>query len=187
VGEGRASEREDRRPDLGIRYDLDAEDVGQARAHVLAEGSQDEKLALLVEEQDSGQHGGERCAPGGVFGEAEECECLCSSHLFTQSQHIKEGELAGRVSMSIRLVDFPESRPGFGDRSSSTARPRGVHITSSFELHHSPHPLTTTLAPQQHLHRIPTCPANHQNQIPHPPTPAQTSPQHPIRQHQPQP
>jgi hypothetical protein len=58
--------------------------------------------------------------------------------------------------MSIRLVGFPESRPGFGDRSSSTARPRGVHITSSFELHHSPHPLTTTLAPrppQQHRNR----------------------------------
>lgn len=75
MGEGGASESEDRRADLGIGYDLDTEDIGQAWAHVLAESTQDEEFALLVEEKDSRQHGGESCTRRCLGG-----KCCCSSH-----------------------------------------------------------------------------------------------------------
>lgn len=52
---GRA-ECEDRRADLGIRYDLDAEDVGEAGAAVVAKCAKDQVLALLIEYEDTGEH-----------------------------------------------------------------------------------------------------------------------------------
>ncbi|KAI6851666.1 clathrin adaptor, mu subunit [Hortaea werneckii] len=51
------SESQNGRANLSIGYDLDAEDVGETRAHVLAEGTHDEQLALLIEEQHAGEHG----------------------------------------------------------------------------------------------------------------------------------
>ena len=60
MAEGRAPEGKNGRSDLRVADDLDAEYVGESRAHVLAEGSQDEQFALLVEEEDSREHGG-RC------------------------------------------------------------------------------------------------------------------------------
>lgn len=58
MAEGGASEGEDRRPDLGVRDHLNPEDVGQAGSAVVAEGAEDEVLALLVEDEDAGQHVG---------------------------------------------------------------------------------------------------------------------------------
>lgn len=69
MAEGRAAEREDRRPDLHVGDDLDAEDVGEARAAVVPEGAEDEVLAFLVEDEDAGEHGGE-----GAGGNAAELE-----------------------------------------------------------------------------------------------------------------
>lgn len=54
--ESGAAEGEDGRADRRVGDDLNAEDIGEARAHVLAEGAQDEQLALLVEEEDAGEH-----------------------------------------------------------------------------------------------------------------------------------
>jgi hypothetical protein len=51
-----ASEGEDRRADVGIRDDLDTEDVGEAGAAVGSEGAKDEVFAFLVEDQDAGYH-----------------------------------------------------------------------------------------------------------------------------------
>jgi hypothetical protein len=56
MAKGRASERQDRRPHLGVGDDLDAEDVGKARPAVVAKGAEDEVLALLVEDEHSGEH-----------------------------------------------------------------------------------------------------------------------------------
>lgn len=56
VAEGRAAEREDGRADLRVRDDLDAEDVGQSGSAVVSKRAKYEVLALLVEDQDSGQH-----------------------------------------------------------------------------------------------------------------------------------
>ena len=58
MAEGGGAEGEDGRAHLGIRNDLDAEDVGEARAAVVAEGAENEVLALLVEDEDAGEHGG---------------------------------------------------------------------------------------------------------------------------------
>ncbi|KAK5632863.1 hypothetical protein RRF57_008577 [Xylaria bambusicola] len=57
MAEGGAAEGQDGGADLRVRDDLDAEDVGKARAAVVAKGAEDEVLALLVEYQDAGQHG----------------------------------------------------------------------------------------------------------------------------------
>ena len=54
----RGSKRQDGRPNLGVGYDLDAEDVGEPRAAIVAEGAEDEILALLVEDQDTREHCG---------------------------------------------------------------------------------------------------------------------------------
>jgi hypothetical protein len=54
---GRA-EGQNGRAYLGVGDDLDAEDVGKARAAVVAEGAKDEVLALLIEDEDAGEHGG---------------------------------------------------------------------------------------------------------------------------------
>lgn len=56
VAEGGAAEGEDGRPDLGVRDDLDAEDVGETGPAVVPKGAEDEVLALLVEDEDAGQH-----------------------------------------------------------------------------------------------------------------------------------
>ena len=56
MAEGGAAEGQDGRPDLGVGNDLDAEDVGEAGAAIVAKGAEDEVLALLVEDEDSGQH-----------------------------------------------------------------------------------------------------------------------------------
>lgn len=58
MAEGRGAEGEDRRAHLGVGDDLDAENVGEARAAVVAEGAKDEVLAFLVEYEDAGEHGG---------------------------------------------------------------------------------------------------------------------------------
>lgn len=56
VAEGGAAQCQDGRSDLGIGDDLDAEDVGKARAAVVAKGAEDEVLALLVEDEHAGEH-----------------------------------------------------------------------------------------------------------------------------------
>lgn len=43
---------------MGVGDDLDAEHVGEAGATVVAKGAEDEVLALLVEDEDSGEHRG---------------------------------------------------------------------------------------------------------------------------------
>jgi hypothetical protein len=57
MAEGGGAEGENGRAYLGIRYHLNAEHVGEARAAVVAEGAKYKILALLVEYQDSGEHG----------------------------------------------------------------------------------------------------------------------------------
>ena len=51
-----AAQGQDGRADLGIADDLDAKDIGESWAAVVAEGAEDEVLALLVEDEDSRQH-----------------------------------------------------------------------------------------------------------------------------------
>jgi len=58
MAEGGAAQRQDGRPHLRVGDDLDAEDVGQPGAAVVAEGAEDEVLALLVEDEDSRKHFG---------------------------------------------------------------------------------------------------------------------------------
>ena len=41
---------------MRVRDDLDAEDVCQSRAAVRPEGSKDEVLSLLIEDQDAAEH-----------------------------------------------------------------------------------------------------------------------------------
>lgn len=62
MAEGGRAKCEDGRAHLGVGNDLYAEDVGEARAAVVAEGAKDEILTLLIEYEDSGQHGGGRSA-----------------------------------------------------------------------------------------------------------------------------
>ena len=57
VREGGGSQGENRGPHGRVRDDLDAEDVGEAGAAVLAVGAEDQVLALLIEDQDAGDHG----------------------------------------------------------------------------------------------------------------------------------
>ncbi len=56
MAEGCAAESEDGGADLGVRDDLDAEDVCEAGAAVVAKGAEDEVFALLVEDEDAGEH-----------------------------------------------------------------------------------------------------------------------------------
>jgi hypothetical protein len=56
MAEGGAAEGQDGRADLGVADDLDAEHVGKSRAAVIAEGPEDQVLAFLVEDENSGQH-----------------------------------------------------------------------------------------------------------------------------------
>lgn len=57
MAEGGRAQGQDGRADLGIGDDLDAKDVGQTRTAVVAKGTEDEILAFLVEDEDSGEHG----------------------------------------------------------------------------------------------------------------------------------
>ena len=56
MAEGGGAEGEDRGADGRVGDDLDAEDVGEAGAAVLAVGAEDEVLAFLVEDQEAGEH-----------------------------------------------------------------------------------------------------------------------------------
>lgn len=56
MAKGRAAQRQDGRPHLGVGDDLDAEDVGKARPAVVAKGAEDEVFALLVEDEHAGEH-----------------------------------------------------------------------------------------------------------------------------------
>ena len=56
MAEGGAAEGQDRGSDLGVADDLDAEYVRQSWSAVIAEGPEDEVLALLVEDEDPGEH-----------------------------------------------------------------------------------------------------------------------------------
>lgn len=58
MAERRGAEGEDWSADLGVGDDLDAEDVTEARAAVVAEGAEDEVLALLIEKHYTGNHFG---------------------------------------------------------------------------------------------------------------------------------
>ena len=56
MAKGRRAESEDRRADLGIGDDLYAKHIGKAGSAIVAKGTEDEVLALLVEDQDTGEH-----------------------------------------------------------------------------------------------------------------------------------
>lgn len=56
MAEGSRPERKDRRADLRVRDDLDAEDIGQSWAAVITKSAEDEVLALLIEYENSGEH-----------------------------------------------------------------------------------------------------------------------------------
>lgn len=51
-----AAEGGNGRADGRVGDALNAEDIGESRAHVLAEGAEDEQLVLLVEEENAGEH-----------------------------------------------------------------------------------------------------------------------------------
>lgn len=57
MAERRRPQRQDGRAHLRIRDDLDAEDVCEARAAVVAECAEDEVFTFLVEYEDAGDHG----------------------------------------------------------------------------------------------------------------------------------
>lgn len=59
MAKGGGAQGQDGGADLCIGNDLDAEDIGQAWAAVVAESAKDEVLALLIEDEDAGEHGGE--------------------------------------------------------------------------------------------------------------------------------
>ena len=65
MAEGGRAKSENGRAYLGVGYYLDAEDVGEARAAVVAEGAKDEVLTFLVEYEDTGEHGGVNGASAG--------------------------------------------------------------------------------------------------------------------------
>lgn len=56
MAEGCRTQGQDRRAHLRVRDNLDTEDIGQARAAVAAEGTEDEVLTLLVEDEDAREH-----------------------------------------------------------------------------------------------------------------------------------
>lgn len=56
MAEGGAAQGQDGRAHLGIADDLDAKDIGEPGATVVAKGTEYEVLALLVEYQDAGEH-----------------------------------------------------------------------------------------------------------------------------------
>ena len=54
MAKGRRSEGEDRRADLCIGDDLDAEDVCEPGAAVISKGAEYEILAFLIEDENTG-------------------------------------------------------------------------------------------------------------------------------------
>ena len=54
VTETCAAEREKRTADHGVRDDLDAEDIGQSWATIIAKRSKDQIFPFLIENQDAG-------------------------------------------------------------------------------------------------------------------------------------
>lgn len=56
MAKGRRAEGEDRRADLGVGDDLYAKHIGKAGSAVVAKGAKDEVLALLIEDEDAGEH-----------------------------------------------------------------------------------------------------------------------------------
>jgi len=59
VAEGGATKGQDGRAHLSVADDLDAEHIGESWAAVIAKRPENQVLALLVEDQDSGKHLGE--------------------------------------------------------------------------------------------------------------------------------
>ena len=57
MAKGGRAKRKDGRAYLGVGDDLDSEDVGKSRAAIIAEGTKNEILALLIEDEDPGKHG----------------------------------------------------------------------------------------------------------------------------------
>jgi hypothetical protein len=60
MAEGGGAESQDGRADQRVGDDLDAEDIGETWAAVVAEGAKDEVFALLVEDEDTRDHVGAR-------------------------------------------------------------------------------------------------------------------------------
>ena len=56
MAKGRRAESEDGRADLGIGDDLYAEHICKAGSTIVAKGAEDEVLALLIEDQNAGEH-----------------------------------------------------------------------------------------------------------------------------------
>ena len=56
MAEGGRTKSQDGGADQRVGNDLDAEDIGESRAAVVAEGAKDEVLALLVEDEDARDH-----------------------------------------------------------------------------------------------------------------------------------
>lgn len=53
MAERRASQREDWASDLSIRYNLNPEDICEARSAVIPKGAKNEVLALLIEYENT--------------------------------------------------------------------------------------------------------------------------------------
>ena len=58
MAEGGAAQCQDRRANLSIGDDLNSEDIGKTWSAIVSEGAEDEVLALLVEDEDAGEHDG---------------------------------------------------------------------------------------------------------------------------------
>ena len=56
MAEGGRTKSQDGGADQRVGNDLDAEDIGESWAAVVAEGAKDEVLALLVEDEDARDH-----------------------------------------------------------------------------------------------------------------------------------
>jgi hypothetical protein len=59
MAEGGRAKGENGRAYLGVGDDLNSEHIGKSRAAIVAEGAKDEVLTFLVEDKDSGEHGGD--------------------------------------------------------------------------------------------------------------------------------
>lgn len=64
MAESCRAQRQYRRSDLRIGYDLYAKDISQSGAAIVAKGAEDQVLPFLVEDEDAGQHGGGRWRRG---------------------------------------------------------------------------------------------------------------------------
>ena len=89
MAEGGAAQRQDGRANLSIGDDLDAENIGKARATVVAKGSKDEVFAFLIEYQNPRQH----------FGEEQSCQykLLSRATLWATDAVWRGGRMQGMV------------------------------------------------------------------------------------------